>query len=61
MTAKIDTFIAEIRSRPEFIAGAAADPKKADDLAAMEDGLSALYRDANLVDAFDKLIAMTCR
>lgn len=57
MTPKIDTFIAEIRTRPEFTAGVAADPKKADDLAAIEDGLVALYRDASLVDAFDKLEA----
>jgi hypothetical protein len=61
MTAKIDAFIAEIQSRPEFIAGVAADPKKADDLAAMEEGLAVLYRDEKFIDALDKLEAMLYR
>jgi hypothetical protein len=59
MADKIDGFIAEVRSRPEFIAGAASDPSKLNDLAALEVGLSAIERGANsdpaLIDTLDEI------
>jgi hypothetical protein len=61
MTDKIDAFIAEIRARPEFIAGVAADPKKADDLAAMERGLVTVYGNPEMIEVFDKIEAVIDR
>jgi butyrate kinase len=55
MTAKIDTFIAEIRSRPEFIAAVAVDPKKSDELEAIANGIEAVYRNPEMIAAFDEI------
>jgi hypothetical protein len=61
MPRKIALFIAEIRCRPEFIAGVAADPKKEDELADIQKGLEVVYRDAGLVEAFDRIEAILDR
>jgi hypothetical protein len=59
MTDKIDAFIAEIRARPEFVAAAAVDPKKSDELDAIERGLNAIDRQADndpaTIEIFDKI------
>src|SRR6266705_2649360 len=59
MSTKIDAFISEIRARPEFVAAAALDPKKSDDLDTIEYGLNVIDRwaddDPATVDIFDKI------
>jgi hypothetical protein len=61
MSEKIDAFIAKIRAAPEFIAGATADPTKSDELDAVERGIEAVYRDAEMIETFDKIQAVVDR
>jgi hypothetical protein len=61
MTAKIDKFIAEIRSRPAFIDAAVVDPQKLNELAAIERGLFAVYRNPEMIEIFDKIQAVIDR
>jgi hypothetical protein len=61
MTAKIDAFIADIRSSPKFAAAAAADSQWTDHLEVMERAFAALYRNPEMVDAFDEVQAVIDR
>jgi hypothetical protein len=61
MTAKIDAFIADIRSSPKFAAAAASDSQWSDHLEAMERAFAALYRNPEMIDALDKLQAVIDR
>jgi hypothetical protein len=59
MTAKIDAFIAEIRTRPAFVAAAASDSKFSDHLDNIERGLNAVDQkadsDPETIEIFDKI------
>jgi hypothetical protein len=59
MIAKIDAFIAEIRSQPAFVAAAASDSKFSDHLDNIERGLNFVDRQADndpaTIEIFDKI------
>jgi hypothetical protein len=61
MTDKIDAFIAAIASHPVFVAAAMVDPKRNEDLAAIERGIAAVYRCPEMIDIFDKIQAVIDR
>jgi hypothetical protein len=65
MTAKIDGFIAEIRSRPEFVTAAASDTRWSDHLDDIERGLNFLDRKADsdpaVIEVFDEILIVIGR
>jgi hypothetical protein len=61
LMSKLDAFIANIRSSPKFAAAAASDSQWTDHLEAMERAFAALYRNPEMIDAFDDLQAVIDR
>jgi hypothetical protein len=57
--AKIDAFISYIRAQPEFVSAVSTDSKWSDQLLdTVEQGIAAVCRDPELVETFDKILAV---
>jgi hypothetical protein len=60
-TAKIDTFINEIRTDSGFVAAVPSNPKWIDDLDDLDHALAAVYRNPEMIAIFDEILIVMNR